>query len=276
MDDDSQRTGRALPGGGVGGAIRVGGTVHRPTGPWSPGVHLLLRHLEHRGLDGVPRAYGFDTRDGQRVEVLSYLDGDCPEAYDPWPAWAYSEDLVGQVAAWTRRFHDAVRDFRPDGLPWRSGVSDLAPDEIICHHDIAPYNVIVHTPPGATTAGRDGIRLAGVIDWDMAGPGRPVQDLAHLAWNFLSPAVESMPPDAAVAAIAERLELVAERYGDVEPVDLLTAIGPRMRRSARVIRAGADAGDPGLGNLVRSGRLADLEQKVRWWGSIEERVRERL
>src|SRR5882757_4970271 len=65
----------ALPGGNIGGAVRVGSTVRRPTGPWTPAVHGLLNHLAAAGLAGVPRVLGFDDR-GR--EILDFLPG---EAY---------------------------------------------------------------------------------------------------------------------------------------------------------------------------------------------------
>src|SRR4051794_15572276 len=45
--------GTRLPGGNVGGAVRVGGTVRRPTGPWTPAVHRLLGHLASAGVAAV-------------------------------------------------------------------------------------------------------------------------------------------------------------------------------------------------------------------------------
>lgn len=61
-----------LPGGNVGGAVRVRDTVRRPTGPWTPAVHALLRHLDGR-IEGVPRVLGYDEH-GR--EALSYLPGE--------------------------------------------------------------------------------------------------------------------------------------------------------------------------------------------------------
>jgi hypothetical protein len=50
-----------LAGGNVSaGVVRVGDTVRRPTGPWSPAVHALLVHLHEVGFDGAPRSMGFD------------------------------------------------------------------------------------------------------------------------------------------------------------------------------------------------------------------------
>jgi hypothetical protein len=48
----------ALVGGDLNLVVCVGDTVRRPTGPWSPGVHALLRHLETVGFDGAPRGSG--------------------------------------------------------------------------------------------------------------------------------------------------------------------------------------------------------------------------
>ena len=51
--------------------------------------------------------------------------------------------------------------------PGRTGA-----DQIICMHDYGYYNWI------GTEAG-----FSGVIDWDMAGPGVPLDDIAFTAWN---------------------------------------------------------------------------------------------
>jgi hypothetical protein len=57
--------------GNVGGAVRVGDTVHRATGPWTPAVRALLAYLAGR-VPHIPRVLGYDDR-GR--EVLSYLPG---------------------------------------------------------------------------------------------------------------------------------------------------------------------------------------------------------
>src|SRR5256884_8900785 len=63
-----------LLGGNTSTVVRVGDTVRRNVGPWTPAVHALLRHLEYVGFTGAPRALGLDERNR---EVLSYLDGEC-------------------------------------------------------------------------------------------------------------------------------------------------------------------------------------------------------
>ena len=52
---------------------RVGDTMRRSTGPWTPAVHALLRHLEAVGFEGAPRVLGSDD---QGREVLTFIEGD--------------------------------------------------------------------------------------------------------------------------------------------------------------------------------------------------------
>ena len=77
-------------GGNTSTVVRVGDTVRRNAGPWTPAVHALLRHLERVGFTGSPRALGMDER-GR--EVLSYLEGECGE-YPLAPHWVTDEALV--------------------------------------------------------------------------------------------------------------------------------------------------------------------------------------
>jgi hypothetical protein len=52
-----------LSGGNTNAAVvKVGSTVRRPTGPWTPRVHELLRRLESSGFEGAPRVRGIDER----------------------------------------------------------------------------------------------------------------------------------------------------------------------------------------------------------------------
>lgn len=108
-----------LDGGNAGGAVRVGDTVRRATGPWTPAVHTLLAHLEARGFAGAPRALGADA-DGH--EVLTFLPGRTVGSARPWPTWVHAEETLDQVARWLRSYHDAVADFVPPAdAMWRDG-----------------------------------------------------------------------------------------------------------------------------------------------------------
>src|SRR4051794_8765664 len=130
--------------GNVGGAVRIGSTVHRAAGPWTPAVHALLEHLQPR-LPHIPRVLGFDER-GR--EVLTYLPGHVIDN----EATSLTMRQIVSIVDWTRAFHTAVADFHDPG-PWR--YFPIADATIIGHNDIAPYNACF-----------DGDELAGVFDWD--------------------------------------------------------------------------------------------------------------
>lgn len=224
----------ALPGGNVGGAVRVGDTVRRPTGPWTPAVHDLLGFLHDAGLDLIPEVLGYDD-DGR--EILTLLPG---RGFDV-NAGTPSDALLRQGAAWLRRFHDVVRGYRPSGpLPWRNGTRALGADEIICHHDSAAYNWVV-----------DGDRLTGIVDWDMAGPGRPIDDVAMMAWNSV-PLFGGIP----TSVMAERLKIMAEEYRTLTAAEILAHVDVRMTAAAAKIADGQRRRDPGMLNLAKIGEPA--------------------
>jgi hypothetical protein len=68
--------------------VRIGDTVHRPTGWWTPSVHALLKHLEAVGFKYAPRVLGFDD---QGREVLSYIEG--KSGKDGWTKITTDEGL---------------------------------------------------------------------------------------------------------------------------------------------------------------------------------------
>jgi hypothetical protein len=99
----------ALGGGNVsGGVVRIGDTVRRPAGPWTPAVHALLDYLHAAGFHGAPRPLGLDEL-GR--EVLTFIPGTIP-----WPgsfALLDPDDRLRRAARLIRDFHDAVTGFCP-------------------------------------------------------------------------------------------------------------------------------------------------------------------
>ena len=62
-----------LSGGNTTVVVRVGETVRRPVGPWTPAVHDLLNHLTAAGFAGSPRVLGIDDADR---EILEFVPGE--------------------------------------------------------------------------------------------------------------------------------------------------------------------------------------------------------
>src|SRR5882672_3718908 len=97
-------------GGNLNDATRVGDTVRRRAGPWTPAVHALLRFLENAGFE-APRARGMDDK-GR--EILEYIDGDAHPGWpDPAPDWVTDDDHLAEGARLLRRYHDLVEGFMP-------------------------------------------------------------------------------------------------------------------------------------------------------------------
>lgn len=235
-----------LPGGQVGGAVRIGGTVRRPTGPWTPAVHELLGYLDDRGLPLIPTVLGIDVR-GR--EVLTYLPGRVLQVgVEPM-----GEAQIASTMSWMRQFHEVVAGFPRSSRRWRFVERPLHEGEIVCHHDAAVYNLAF-----------DGDRLAGVFDWDVAGPGVPLDDLAMFAWNGPVAALrgEHAADETDIHRAARDLAVMATAYGDLAPGAILEQIGRRMTAAAERIEAGQRAGDPGMLRLGQVGEPAATRRRL--------------
>jgi 8-oxo-dGTP diphosphatase len=233
---DRFATPRPLAGGRVGGAVLVGDTVRRPTGPWTPAVHALMTHVSAAGVPGVPELLGFD-QDGR--EVLRFVPGRTVGDADVVPPLFSNTRIVGQVGAWLRSLHDATSRFDPSEREWRRGRLTRGPAQVVCHNDVSPDNVVLD---------HDG-SLRAVLDWDMAAPGDPRDDLAFAAWQFVLRHRLSLQDE------AEGLESLAAGYGAdrTDPVAVLDRVAPRLRGAVRFMRRGAASGDEGLQRLLTTG-----------------------
>jgi hypothetical protein len=239
-----------LPG-GSGGVWRVSAPngevrVHRPTGAWTPAVHELLEFLKARGLDGIPEVCGVDE---EGREILTFLPGATLDPEVEQPSLATLE----AAAAWLHRFHDIVRQYQPGSVEWRQGARSLGPGEVICHNDPGLYNWVV---------GENG--FAGMIDWDRAGPGHPIEDLAFLCWSGV-PLLREIPS----AEAAERLSAAASAYGGVDSAELLNAVETRLALIEQRWRVGIERADPGTIALRDSGAMDRHLSRVR--GFLERR-----
>ena len=228
--------GHRLEGGNVGGAVRIGRTVRRPTGAWTPSVHRLLTHLHGRGLPAIPDVLGTDVR-GR--EVLTYLPGRVPDV----DAEQLTDAQLAELCRWARSLHDAVSDFDDPG-PWRFfGVDQPT---VLAHNDLAPYNLCF-----------EGDRLVGVFDWDLAGPSTPLLELAHCAWNSVPLFRPTDPADA-----VRRLDLMASSYGGFTGREILHAVPVRTQLAVDGIRKAVAAGDETMRNLTAIGEPENTERAL--------------
>lgn len=243
-----------LTGGNMTAVVRVGDTVRRTAGPWTPTVHAFMRHLRASGFDRVPEPFGIDER-GR--EILSLLPG-APATY-PLPVFVWSEDTLAAVAGTLRAFHDASVGFTPPAdARWRWPARE--PAEVVCHNDFAPYNLMFE----------DG-RLTGVIDLDLAAPGPRVRDVAYAAYRVV-PLTDPANPDAPFPGEdeqARRLEAFCSAYGTsaIAPRGVLEATVARLRELVDYIRRGAAAGDAAQQAMLARGDVAIYERDIRYLDS---------
>lgn len=253
-----------LTGGGVtAGIVRLGDTVRRPAGPWTPTIHAYLRHLEDRGFPGAPRALGLDDR-GR--EVLTFVEGEVPSS-SSWrrghatrlPAPALTDEALVDAARLIRSLHVAAAGFAPLQAVWKEYAHPLLPGEIVCHGDLGPHNTVY----------RDG-RPVAFIDWDGARPNEPLLELGFAAWAYVPLADDAYcremgfeaPPDR-----GRRLRLFGEAYG-TGGGELLDAVREAKQREAERPRYW-----PGMTAAIVAEFLSHIVRELGWLAEHEEELR---
>ena len=157
-----------LTGGNLSQVVRIGNTVRRSLKPWSKTIHGLLRHLEEKHFASSPRFLGIDE---QGREILSYFEGEIGEGL----SCLWSKETLIAAATLLREYHDASADyiFAENDDSWQFVYPDRQRHQVICHNDFAPYNLIF-----------GGGRPLALIDFDVAGPGPRLRDVAMGAYWF--------------------------------------------------------------------------------------------
>ena len=237
-----------LTGGNISSVVRVGDTVRRSTGPWTPAVHALLRFLEAHHFDGAPHALGTDPR-GR--EILSYMSGDVFPY--PMPESVWTDDTLRDVALLIRRYHDIVASFQPPAhARWQTMVGAPVHGPIICHNDLAPYNTVFREKGPV-----------GFIDWDLASPGDRLYDIAYAVWYWIPLHDTNTVP---LGSQSRRLRLFCDAYGleGEERRDLLPMIEYRQEVVRRTLVTWGEAGKPGWAEQLRSGHLQDKLDSRDW------------
>ena len=198
------------------GVVRVGDTVRRPPGPWTDTVDALLRYLHETGFTGAPRLLG---RDDQGRQVLEYVHGEIGD-----PSGTYSLAELGAIGRLIRDYHDAVVGFVPPVSAVWNSVIPADTEQIICHHDAAPWNLV--------RSARGWV----LIDWDAAAPGSRLWELAYSAQTMAGLNATRAPRDAAsrLCAFVDGYRLAGESR-----LALAMMLGRRARAMYDMLRTAA-------------------------------------
>jgi hypothetical protein len=230
-------------GGNLNAAVRVGDTVRRRAGPWTPAVHALLSYLDGVGFE-APRVLGIDEH-GR--EILAFIAGEAHSGtIEPVPDRIFGRDHLIDAATLLRRYHDTVAGFEPPSdVRWRL----IAPTahELICHNDWTPWNALF----------RDG-RLALMLDWDLAGPGSRLWDVVNAAYCWVPLFAGERLFD--IDERARRLARFCDAYGVDDRAALIPTMLLRIRFIAQFVEEQARSGDLGFSGLIAigvPGKMAD-------------------
>jgi hypothetical protein len=250
-----------LPGGltNAGRVSRVGNTVRRPRRPTSAATWALFEHLERAGFDGAPRFLGVDDR-GR--EMLSFIPGEA--AIEPYQGWALTDEALVSVAELLRRYHDAAAAFDAAGHSWPDFVPAEFRDGLVSHNDPNLDNVIF----------ADGVAV-GLIDFDLAGPGSAVWDVACAARLWAPLRDERDTPEELRGRSLERLRMFIDAYG-LSRRDRLRVVDAAIHtheRCYRVVGAAVDSGHETFGRMWRDGGRARADRTRRWIASHGRQMR---
>ena len=237
--------------GSVNTVKRVGNTVIRPAGAWSPSVHRLLNYLDRKSFSYSPSAITLDLN--QNRETLSYIDGNV--AMRPWPTCLLTENGIIEVAQMLLRYHQAVADYVPaSGSVWRVSGVQWKEGMIVRHGDLGPWNMVWKSE-----------KLAGLIDWDFAEPGYPIEDVAQVAWDC----VPLYSPKKSIHAGVwpedqlPRLRTLCKSYG-ADMATVINAVSDMQEKEFRRIKSFGELGKAPWAKLLKMGGLDEIIAASQW------------
>jgi aminoglycoside phosphotransferase (APT) family kinase protein len=204
--------------GGINTVLRIAETVVRPTGPHSPGVHALLKHLHDGGFTACPAVIAAGGM--PQTETLSFLDGETTD-YPIDDAFRTDQALTS-AAKLLRQLHDATIDFSVSpNHSWL--LAPRTPAEVICHGDFAPYNCVMVDD-----------NVTGVFDFDTAHPGPRIADVGYAAYRWV-PLTAPTNSDGwgSQGEQQRRLALFCDTYG----IDVLGDIAAVLRATIERLTA---------------------------------------
>ncbi|MCA1054007.1 phosphotransferase [Rossellomorea aquimaris] len=250
----NQQKEEKLEGGNVSNVYRAGNTVRREMKPDSQKIHRLFEHLESRGYPHSPNFLGVDEK-GR--EVLSFIEGEAGNY--PLKDYMWSDDILIEIARMLRLYHDAVSDFQY-GDDWTSIDNTPQPFEVLCHNDFAIYNIIFNKQ-----------KPVGIIDFDVAGPGPRLWDIAYTLYTCTplsrikySADGEAIHYDPSMHAemIKNRIHLFFKAYGINKDKGVIDMVILRLEGILKTIQRKACEGDPAFQRMIEEGHLEHYREDI--------------
>lgn len=241
----------------AGQVLRIGAEVARPVYPQTASVSHFLTFLIESGVSFVPRPIGFDDAGRQR---LTFIPGVAPTP--PYPDWAFSEELLVDVAIHQRRLHDAARTYVAEtDAVWAVSAGDYFPEAalqstelVVAHNDLGMSNTIVE----------DG-QLVGFIDFDYCRPVDPLFDIAVAARHWAPFGDLDLADDRELNRVRRfRLFCDAHSLSDEQRASVVGLAAAFLDKARSNIVALAAAGQIGFQTLLANGYESTNRATVQW------------
>lgn len=243
-----------LAGGNVSKVYKSGKTVRRELKSDSKRIHALLKHLENKEYDYAPKYLGIDE---QGREILSFIEGEAGNY--PLKKYMWSDDVLQEIAKMLRLYHDSVSDFSIDDS-WQFLDNTPQVAEVLCHNDFAVYNIIFHNE-----------RPVGIIDFDVAGPGPRLWDIAYTLYTcvplsrfHLTETGEKVYYDSVQDAsrIKKRVRLFFESYGEEFTETYIEMVLLRLEGLCKTITRSASEGNLAFQKMIDEGHLEHYQNDI--------------
>lgn len=245
-----------LTGGNISTVYRSGNTVRRDLKPDSSKTHKLLKHLENKGFINAPKFLGIDEK-GR--EILSFIEGEAGNY--PLKEYMWSNDVLKEIAKMLRLFHDSVSDFSMEE-GWEPIDHTPQPFEVLCHNDFAIYNIIFnHKLP------------VGIIDFDVAGPGPRLWDIAYTLYTCVPLSRVSLSETGEAVYYhsldhaernKQRVKLFFESYGEELEKGFMEMVLLRLEGLCKTIERKAKEGDPAFQKMINAGHLEHYQNDLKF------------
>lgn len=143
----------------------------------------------------------------------------------------------------------------PAGTRWRVPETSWRPGQIIRHGDLGPWNIV-------WSAGEP----IGIIDWDFAEPGYPIEDIAQLAWHAVPLGTPKKCLEAGVEpgrVQMKRLRRFCEFCGANESQVIEAVCALQQREVNRIVKFGRAGLFPWCFFLER-GDVEEIREELSW------------
>ncbi len=209
--------------------VRIGNRVHRTRPVNAAFTQAVLQYLETQAFPFSPRYFGQDEKDR---EILSFMPGEVPRAIPL--NFSQKKDCIRILGS----FHDLMAESALQGEM-----------ETVCHHDFAPWNVIV-----------DQESVAGLIDFDTALPGARVEDVGYFLWTFLDLGDPSLDDQEQL----ERVEELLACYGPLDRAALVPALQQRQKDILQYRKGLAISAPSPAQRAAAQQRCQEIEISIQW------------